>query len=304
MLITPNIRANRVLCSTWPPFLFSVTICTLSYFLTEHLLHRYFTVPVFMPTVLGTALAFFVGFNNNQAYDRWWEARKIWGALVNDSRTWTRQLLTFPTPSAALPSAELNTLRDRMVHRHIAFLYALKGYLRKAKEDTYSDRLPTGDAARIAGQGNVHNALLTLQSADLATLNNAGAIDGFRFLEMDRTLTAFCDDMGRSERIRNTVFPTTYNYYARLFIWFFIFAVTSAMNDSLGAWSILLGTFLGYVFLMIQNIGQVLLNPFDPIPTGIPLDQITRTIEINLLEMLGEQDVPPPVESVDGEYVL
>lgn len=151
---------------------------------------------------------------------------------------------------------------------------------------------------------NVPNAILSYQTAFVENLYKRGAIDGFRFTEMNRMIVNFCDEMGKSERIANTVFPTTYNYYTRTFIWIFIVSITMVTDNAIGYWSILFGALVGYVFLTTRSIGQALVNPFEPLPTGVPLDQITRTIEINLLEMLGETEIPEPVQSVDGEYIL
>ncbi len=304
MILTPNINLSRIVSGTWKSGLFSVLTCLIAFLLHEFLLKKLFTFPAFIPTVLGTALAFFIGFNNNQAYDRWWEARQVWGSLVNNSRTWTRLLLFNTTSSNELSGDALQEARSRMIKRHIAFLYALKSFLRKEELKEYTAYLQTGDAAKITGQSNIHNAILTLQAEELEAMYKSNAIDGYKFLELNKTLTTFCDDMGKSERIRNTVFPTTYNYYSRFFIWIFIFSATMTLSDTVGIWGVAFGTLIGYVFFTIQALGQTLIDPFEDIASGIPLNQITRTIEINLLEMLGEKDIPKPVESVGGEYVM
>lgn len=191
-----------------------------------------------------------------------------------------------------------------MIYRHIAFLYVLKEALRGRKDEQLGKYLTAEEGREIELHHNKQNALLLKQSADLNALYQQGHIDGFKFMEMNQTITSFCNEMGKSERIRNTVFPTTYNYYTKTFIWIFIVSVTVVTSNLIGAWSILFGSLVGYVFLTIHNIGLLLINPFEFIPTGIPLDQITRTIEINLLEMLGEKDVPEPVRTVNDEYIM
>lgn len=135
-------------------------------------------------------------------------------------------------------------------------------------------------------------------------LYSTNRIDGFKFLELNKMLINFCNEMGQSERISNTVFPTTYNFYIKAFIWVFIISVTMVTAQTVGAWSIMLGVFIGYVFLTIHKIGQSLINPFLNMPTGIPLNQITRTIEINMLQTIEESEIPNPIESVDGEYIM
>lgn len=304
MLLKGNIKIGQVISGTWKNLFFSILTCTFAYSLNELWLSRYFEFPSFVPALIGTALAFFIGFNNNQAYSRWWEARTIWGSLVNNSRSWARQVLNYTKPSGTLSETKLREIQEVLIKRHMAFLYALKAYLREHDDPYYRQYLSPGDSASVSGQSNLHNAILTLQSGDLQELYTQKAIDGFCFMELNRTITTFCDDMGRCERIRNTVFPTTYTYYSKNFIWLFIYAVTMAIGSAIGMWAIVFGAITGYIFFTIQSLGQTLVNPFEKMPSALPLDQISRTIEINLLQMLGEENVPEPVESVNGEYIL
>ncbi len=304
MIITHNIRLGRIIQGTGRNTVYSVFVCLLAYTLNEFVIRQHFDFPSFVTSLIGTALAFFIGFNSNQAYDRWWEARKIWGALVNDSRTWARMVLSYPTQPPAGHTVSAVQIQERLIYRHLAFLYALKAYLRKSDDDTFRQYLTGEEYRQVSSHSNIHNAILSLQTDDIQKLYQDGAIDGFRFLEFNKAITAFCNEMGKSERIRNTVFPTTYIYYSRIFIWYLIFSTTVTLSNTMGWWALMFGTLVGYIFLTIHMIGQALLNPFDPVPTGIPLDQITRTIEINLLQMKGADQIPPPTESVNGEYVM
>jgi len=299
MLIVQNIRLSRVLRNTWQIDIIMIVSCTLAYFIRTVLIKHHFEIPSIIPTVLGTAIAFFVGFNNNQAYDRWWEARKVWGALVNDSRSWARCVISY----ISLHEEE-SDLKKRMVYRQIAFLYALKARLRGAIDETYSKYLSQEDVLEISSHSNVHNAILTLQSKELQQLSNAGLIDGFRFMEMNQLLVKFSDEMGMSERIKNTIFPTSYNYFTKVFIWLFVVSLTLVISEQAGVWSIFLGWLVGFVYVSTQINGMSLVDPFENNSASIPLNQITRTIEINLLEMLGETDVPEPVKPINNEYVL
>ena len=304
MLISRKVRIGRIISGTGRYFLFDLLTCVLAFLANEYIVRHYFEFPPLIPTILGTALAFFIGFNNNQAYDRWWEARKIWGALVNDSRTWARQVMQYTRASDELPEPALHDLRREAILRHIAFLYALKDNLRGSRTQEYRRFVTPDESATVASHSNVPNALLSLQSKAVEYWYAKQAIDGFRFIELNRMIVNFCDEMGKSERIKNTVFPTTYNYYTRAFIWIFIVSVTMVTANVVGYWAILFGTLVGYIFLVTHVIGQTLVDPFEAIPTSIPLDQITRTIEINLLQTLGESDVPEPVESINDEYIL
>ena len=302
MIISHKVSINRIVSGTWKHFLLTVAVCLTTYLLFHFFEKPEYDIPVFVPSIIGTALAFFIGFNNNQAYDRWWEARKIWGAFVNSSRSWARQLIYFS--DRKLDNIEVDFKIKTAIYRHISFLYAIKQSLRKSQAKEYQKFISEADIAYVESESNIANALLAVQTKDLNELYETKVIDGFKFLELNKLLISFTDGVGKSERILNTVFPTSYNHYTRVFIWIFIVFITLCTAPSLGAWSILIGTLIGYIFLTTQRIGLSLLNPFEEIATGIPLDSITRTIEINLLEALKEKEIPKPVSSIKGEYLM
>jgi putative membrane protein len=303
MLITQNLSLYRFLKTTMRVDIFLIVTCTITYFLHKYVILQAVQIPPTIATLLGTALAFFVGFNNNQAYNRWWEARTIWGALVNDSRSWARNMISYVTPGN-LGQSTVHTTVQSMVRRQLAFTYSLKEVLRK-KTDGYFERfLSKEELEKVKLESNIPNAILTLNARDLQRLFSGKSIDEFRLSQMNELLTSFTDHMGKSERIRNTIFPTSYIYFTRLFIWVLVAVVTLTMADTIGPWSILLGWVIGFVFQVTHQNGMVLMDPFDELPTGIPLNQISRTIEINLLEMLDEKQIPEPVKPVNNEYVL
>jgi putative membrane protein len=304
MLLKKNVNINQVIEGTWENFLFILITCILTYFLNKFVFHDLFEVPGLLPTILGTALSFFIGFNNNQAYDRWWEARKIWGALVNDSRSWARQVFHYVSKSEELNDDKVQSAKKRMIHNHIAFLYALKENLRNEQDQTYLGYLDSNDVEKIKSESNKANAILGLNNGVLNNIHKLNGIDGFQFLALNEMMVNFSNEMGKSERIKNTVFPTTYSYYTRMFIWVFIFSATLSMSQTIGPWAILIGLLIGYVFLTTYKIGASLVNPFENIPTGVSITQITRTIEINMLETLKEAEIPKPAESVDGIYIM
>lgn len=304
MLISKNIKISNIIggtfVTTFKVILVSSITFTINIFLLDDQLH----FPTIVPSVLGTALAFFIGFNNNQAYDRWWEARIIWGGIVNDSRSFTRSILHY-IPQDGINSDEIFVLKKNMIKRHIAFLYLLKDGLRDQDERYFLNYISAKEYIEfIEGTTNRHNRVLELQSKDLNYLYKNKIIDGFKFLELNKMLVNFTDLMGKSERIKGTVFPTTYRYYTYIFTWIFIITVTLVISDMAGIWSIFYASLLGYVFLTIQQLGQTLMNPFQNIPTGISLNQICRNIERNLLEMIDEKNLPDPEPIVDDFYVM
>jgi len=273
------------------------------YYVHEHVIPRAIQLPPMLPTLLGTALAFFVGFNNNQAYDRWWEARIIWGALVNDSRSWARNVLEYTIPGN-LNSEELELIKRKMILRQIGFVYALKESLRKKADGYYKQFFTHQELEQISKESNIPNAILSLNARDVEYLTKQNCISEFRFMQFNGFLTLFTDHMGKSERISNTVFPTSYIYFTKLFIWVLVIFITIILADNIGVWSILLGWIIGFVFHVSHQNGMALMEPFQEIPSGMPLNQISRVIEINLLQMMGEKKVPEPVAAVNGEYIL
>jgi putative membrane protein len=303
MLIVQNIRLSRILRNTWQIDIIMIISCTGAYLAREFLIKHHFELPSIIPTVLGTAIAFFIGFNNNQSYDRWWEARKIWGALVNDSRSWARCVVSYLS-AGDMENPDFIVLKRSLVYKQIAFLYALKANLRSAVDENYHKYLSEEDLQEISTHTNKANAILTLQTRQLQSLSDKGMIDGFRFMEMNQLIVKFCDEMGMSERIKNTIFPTTYNYFTKVFIWLFVVSLTLVISQFAGLWSIFLGWLVGFVYVSTQINGMSLVDPFENNSSAIPLNQITRTIEINLLEMIGEENIPKPVKPIHKEYIL
>lgn len=299
MLIVKRIKLSRIIRNTWQVDLIMIVSCTITYFTREYLISHHIVIPSIIPTVLGTAIAFFIGFNNNQAYDRWWEARKIWGGLVNDSRSFTRSLLSYTAQNK-----ESSAIVRRMIFRHIAFLYALKANLRSTADLIYIKYLENEEKLQVEKQKNIHNAILHNQSRDLQQLYSTKQLDSFQYMDVNNMLVRFSDEMGMCERIKNTVFPTTYSYLTKVFIWLFVVTFTLVISHDMGYWSIFMGWLVGFVFVSTQINGMSLIDPFENNSSGVPLNQITRNIEINLLEMMGETDIPAPVLPINNEYVL
>lgn len=303
MVLTPSLSLFRILRYTWKVDLLIIATCFATYYVHEHVISKAIQFPPMLPTLLGTALAFFVGFNNNQAYDRWWEARIIWGALVNDSRSWARNTLQYTIPGN-LNAEELEFIRRRMILRQIGFVYALKESLRKKVDGYYKQFFTHQELELISKESNIPNAILTLNAKDLEYLTKQNCISEFRFIQFNGFITLFTDHMGKSERINNTVFPTSYIYFTKLFIWVLVIFITFILADTVGVWAVLLGWIMGFVFHVSHQNGMALMEPFQEVPSGMPLNQISRVIEINLLQMMGEKNVPEPVASVNGEYIL
>lgn len=303
MLLKQNLQWKRVVLLTWKVDLQILCLCFIAYHVDTRLLKEV-QIPPALPTLMGTAIAFFIGFNNNQAYDRWWEARTIWGELVNHSREWARSVVAYISIPKNGTSQDLKQYQQKMVFRHIAFLYALKSSLRNENSVEYEKYLTVEEANGIKAFGNIPNAILDIQSKELEKMSGEQMMDSFRFYRMAELIASLGNGMGKSERIKNTVFPTVYVYFTRLFIWVFVILLTMSISVTVGPWSVFFGWVIGFAFHTTHINGMTIMNPFEDAPPGVPITSITRTIEINMLQSLGEKHDLEPIMPVNDEYIL
>ena len=254
-------------------------------------------IPLSIPTVLGTAISLFLGFRNNSAYNRWWEARKIWGAIVNDSRTLIRQAMGF------IPDefSGKKTAVKAMAFKRIAWCYALKNSLRKLPfEPELETYLTPDEMAFLKRHDNIPNAILALEEKQIASVFQQGAIDAYRFTALDSTLRRLCDAMGKCERIKNTVFPVQYSYFTRLSIYIFMLLLPFGLVQAVGVFTIPITFIVVFIFSMMELVARILQDPFENRPSDTAMTAVSRTIEINLLQLIGEYDVPEKIEAENG----
>lgn len=306
MYVDSRIAVQSFIRETWRIQLLVLTVVTLGTLIYIHLLNDLISVSKSLLTVLGTAEAFFIGFINAQAYDRWWEARKIWGEIVNDSRSFGRMVVSFYTMEKAVEGSEdeLEYLKVRMIYRHISWLYATKERLRDIEQTKHRKYLTTDEVEFTDTHQHIPNAISVLQGKSLDFAEKRGYIDSFRLLQINDMLNRFSNGIGKSERIKTTVFPTFYATLNQVSIWTFIVLMPLTLAEDLEYWAIPYSFIIGVVFELTFYAGQTLMNPFENRPADTPLSAITRTIEINLLEMLDEKDLPEPVQPVRGRYLM
>jgi len=261
-------------------------------------------IPISVPMVLGTVLSLLLAFRSNQAYDRWWEARTIWGAVVNDSRSLTRQVLSLM--DATYQSEDLILFQERFVKRQAAWCHSLGQSLRKTDPLKGVDRLLSRrELSYVMRYDNVPAALLLLHGKDLKYAMEQGWINQYQQIAIDTTISRLCDSMGKCERIKNTVFPATYSLYTHFTVIFFILLLPFALIDVLGFMEIPLVVAIAASFLLIEKMAINLQDPFENKPTDTPVTTIARNIEKDLRQMLHEQYNAPeePVET-PAYYVL
>ena len=262
---------------------------------------QWLSLPATPLAVVGGAIGIFVSFRTNSAYDRWWEGRKLWGRLINTSRHWGSQVGAYLGGVAS--EEQVRTL----VMRQVAYVHALRVLLRQ--QDPWVDAellesLDDKDRARVEGRSNLTHALLELQLRELAALNDAGSLDDHRLEVFDETLRELLDIQGGCERIKKTPFPRGYSFIAERLILFFSCLFPFAIVAELGWFTVPMNLLVCMAFLLISEVGRVLEDPFTLFFNGLPLSAISRMIEVNLREVLGESDGLPPMRKPDHRGIL
>ena len=263
-------------------------------------------IPLSVPAMLGTVISLLLGFRSNQAYDRWWEARHIWGAVVNDSRTLARQTLCFIDKE--YKEEAVDKFRKRFVNRQIAWTYSLGQHLRDRNPMQGMEQwLEKSELEYLAGFTNKPAALLNLHARDIAIAMNEGWMNRYQQVELDRTISRLCDAQGKAERIKNTVFPSTYSLYIHFSLLLFIGLLPFGLIDFFGWAEILVVTAISACFLLIEKMAIHLQDPFDNKPTDTPVTAIAGNIERDLKQMIREPfmaDVTPSVKEKETFFVM
>lgn len=262
----------------------------------------YVRLPAIPVSILGGALAIFLGFRNSSAYDRWWEARKIWGAIVNDSRSFGLELITYPIGKDNEEEAEIAEWRLRAIRRHIGWLYALNAHLRK-KDIDLTAYLSSHELELIEGKKNIPVQIQVLQGNEIDKAFRKGWIEEFRFNALIKTIKNFYDDQGKAERIKNTIFPFYYNYFTSLILWLFTMSLPFALATIMDNWIMIpVSILISFAFFILNKAGILTETPFEGTAADIPLSTICRTIEIDLLEMLDSDEVPDTYPLTKGKF--
>lgn len=248
--------------------------------------------------VVGGAVGIFVSFRTNSAYGRWWEGRQLWGRLVNASRTLSSQVLAY------LPATpEGREVATRMIRRHIAYVHLLRVALRlqDAKADADVSAFVAEEERGLLEQSNPNHGLCHRNYEDAALAKAKGWIDTNQLLALDETLRTVLDVQGGCERIKKTPLPRGYAFISERLVYAFGILFPFATVADLGWWAVPVSTFVCLSFELIGEAGRVLEDPFNMYWNALPLGALSRTIEVNLRERLGERDLPPiPTPDANG----
>lgn len=320
-----NYTLKEVLYWTRKDIYFLLMIATVPTVMYKVFNWYWLAIPWLPLALLGTAVAFMVGFKNNSAYDRVWEARKIWGGIVNSSRSWgimVKDYITNRHAEQKMSSEELHHLHLRILNRHFAWLTALRFQLREPKmweaiykshnaeyknaffkveehneklEDIIKPYLSEEEYADVMSKTNKPAQIIALQSSHLRELLEAGYIEDFRHMELQKMLVEFYNLQGASERIKNFPYPRQFATLSLWFIHIFVILLPLGMFQEFNkvgehfVWlTIPFAALSSWIFTTMDKIGEATENPFEGSANDIPITAMSRAIEIDLLEIINE----------------
>lgn len=318
---------------SWRTVVWSLFTGFLAIITFQYLGFKWVAIPWLPVSLIGTATAFYVGFKNNQSYDRVWEARKIWGSIVNISRAFgaaTRAFISNEGPQSSINQIEIDTEICTLIYRHIAWLHAVKHAMRtrmpwehqhiaSMRQRKYFEKridfsnfekdasvcLSEEELAWIKLKKNGATQLLDRQSQHLKSLKDRGLLTEFRHVELQRLITNLLAEQGATERIKNTPLPRQYSTSSAVFIIIFTFLLPFGMLNEFGKfgdgliWLLIpFNLIVSWVFSLMEYTGDFSENPFEGLLNDIPIYSIVRNIEIDLKDMLGEKDLPERLKPI------
>ncbi len=284
---------------------------------------NWLTIPWVPVALVGTAAAFIVGFKNTQTYNRLWEARQIWGAIVNSSRSFG--MLIKDNVQAD------KTIHQQIIYRHCAWLTALRFQLREKRgwenmdkphnkeyqqffkvpewetklEEELAKYLSPDELQYILTKKNRATQLISLQSKHLKQLKEEGKIDSLLFVEMENMLVNLYEQQGKCERIKNFPYPRQFSSINLFFIWLLVLLLPfgmlnefKKMGDDFVWLNIPFSVIVSWVFVSMERVGEATENPFEGNANDVPISTMSRTIEIDLRDMLDEENLPAPLPSM------
>ncbi|WP_425234921.1 bestrophin family protein [Ulvibacterium sp.] len=331
MYIKRNISWSIILRYAWKNLIFFTLWAAIIFSAYYYLGWKHLDIPFQPLTVIGVAVAFYIGFKNSQSYDRFWEARKIWGGIVNYSRTWANNVLSFVEDD--------HETKRILIYRHIAWINALRTQLRQPtsfsiKENKSVEKLfkrhgernpvcsvldnflsPEEDE-KLENRKNVATHLIKNQGLHLKQLLKERKITEFDKLIFHNTLEELYNLQGRCERIKNTPFPRQYAYFSTLFTWIFVLLLpfgllsifegeikeirTDLQQQLFLGFMIPFSVLISWIFTTMEKIGSNSEDPFEGRINDVPMTALCRTIEIDLRDMLDEKDLPKKVQPKDN----
>ncbi|MDI9339124.1 MAG: bestrophin family ion channel [Sediminibacterium sp.] len=308
MIVKRNFNPIKVIQYVKTELAFAVII-TVAVFVLHKQNITAVTLPFSISVTLGSALAIFIAFRNNSSYSRWWEARTLWGGIINSSRVLARLIITFTDSHSHQQSYEKERseqFKKEMIYKVIAWVHALRLHLRK--QDNWHELKPFLSAQEfehLEKSQNKPNYLHLVSGKKIYEAMANGTLGGFDSFQMEGQLLALANYQGGCERIKNTPLLRQYDFFTRLFLYTFMLMLPfSLIGDftkmNIDYLMIPVSVIISFVFAIIGKVGEVNENPFENRITDVPLTAMCNTIERDLQEMLGETNLPTKLEAENG----
>ena len=306
MIVKEKISWMRLLFSfrgssfveTWPRILTVTVVAIVVTYIELYYNIQKYTLTTTPFALIGVAVGIFLGFRNNASYDKFWEGRKLWGALVNTTRSLTRQ--TCHMIDSQQDSEEVQRFRTIFVKRIIAFVHALRFHLRDQDPSGEIKKfLPAEDFDQVVAAKHRPLAILQQLGRDLAIARKRQWLGGFNYPFMEQQLNEFSNIMGACERIKNTPIPFSYSVLIHRIVAAYCLFLPFGLVETTGVLTPVVVLMISYAFFELDAIGDEIENPFGTDPNDLPLVAISRNIEINLLELINDPDRPDALKPVD-----
>ena len=304
MIIEKRISFLRLIRLIWRELLCILVVSTLPVVLLIFFDLVDYALNASIPMVIGTAIAIFLGFRTNSAYERWWEARKLWGSIGAESRNLVRQCRSAIGSTHPENSKADTATVQKICYRQIAWVRLLNARLKELPMDEQENvhLLSEADSSDLLNANDPLLAIQNRQSTDVRDCFRSGRIESHQFTMIEETINRLVESYGGCQRIKSTVFPVHYTFFTRVFIWTFICLLAFSLPSHENAnYSLIPAIFLiGWVFFMVEGIGSYMQDPFENNRNVIPMNALSRAIEIDLRECIGETDLPDPIKPIDG----
>lgn len=308
MIIKRNFNPVKVLQYVKTELLASITF-TVTVFILHQQGVSAITFPFSIAAILGSALAIFIAFRNNSSYSRWWEARTLWGGIINSSRVLARLIITFADShvhQANFDKQRSDRFKKELIYLQIAWAHALRLHLRKQNHwEELKQYLSPEDQHALLQSQNKPNFLQLLSGKKIYEAMANGTLGGFDSFQMEGQLLALANYQGGCERIKNTPLLRQYDFFTRVFLYTFMLLLPFAligdfMKLNADYLMIPVSILISFVFAIIGKVGEVNEDPFENRITDVPLSAMCNTIERDLKEMLGESNLPVKLEAENG----
>jgi putative membrane protein len=266
-------------------------------------------LPLAVSATLGSALAIFIAFRNNSSYARWWEARTLWGGIVNSTRVLARLVITFADSHSHQPgyfAERSHQFKRKMVYQVVAWSHALRLHLRKEESwDELKPFLSDEEFHELLQNHNKPNGLQMIMGRTIYQAMADGTLGGFDSFQMEGQLLALANYQGGCERIKNTPLLRQYDFFTRVFLFAFVVLLPFTLVAEFERMQVIpllmpVSLLIALVFAIMGKVGQVNEDPFENRITDVPMTALCNTIERDLRFMLDEKQLPASLTPING----